>query len=112
MGAIPGTNNSGMFQKRNYDKRNKKGRGKSGHSLAIAIVDKICSKEKNLELLETVLQAYFITNPLKFFNDIIVPLRPKEIIEVVDEIGFASLTPAEVIKNMDESTLGNKPKNV
>ena len=44
MGAIPGTNNSGMFQKGNDVKRNKKGRGRSGRSLAIALVDKICSK--------------------------------------------------------------------
>ncbi len=108
MGAIPGTNNSGMFQKGNDVKRNKKGRGRSGRSLAIALVDKICSKEKNLELLETVLQAYFITNPLKFFNDIIVPLRPKEIIEITPGLGFAELTPAEACEKMDKSTLGDK----
>ncbi len=85
------------------------GRKPGGKSQALALVDKICGKAKNLKLLEKKLQAEFDRDPILFFKTIIIPLSPKPAPEPVepDEVGFATMTAAESARAMDAATISS-----
>lgn len=103
------TTKPGQFKTGKDSRRNMGGRPLCGRSQAIALVDKICAKPKNLKKLEKVLQEHFDKDLLVFFHSIIVPLRPKEAVDALDaEVGYAAMTPAEAAEEMDKATVGEK----
>ena len=54
------------------------GRGASGRTKALRILDAMMAKDENQERLGKALQASFEKNPVKFFRTFVVPLLPKE----------------------------------
>jgi len=97
--------NPGDFKKGPDERRGHTGRGVSGRQKALNLVDAICGNEKNLETLKQAMQARFDRDPMAFFVDIIVLLRPKQV-EVLEDIGYSVMTPAEATAAMDEATIG------
>lgn len=95
----------GQFKPGSDARRCMTGRKKCGRSRAIALIDEICDKAKNLRNLKKKLQVLFDVDPVVFFNTIIVPLRPREIETLDDSVGFAAMTPAEAAAQMDASTV-------
>ena len=98
-----------MFQKGPDPNRNTKGRPIGGRSKAIGLVDKICSKAKNLKAMEKDLQAKFDASPVWFFMNIVMPLAPKQKDTGLVSIGFATMTPADAADAMDQATIGDQP---
>lgn len=50
----------------------------SGRTKALLLLDRILSKEKNLEELRRALLRHFHKNPVRFFRQFVIPLVPKE----------------------------------
>lgn len=100
----------GQFKNGKDSRRCMTGRKKCGRSQAIELVDEICGRTKNLKILKKKLQEVFNADPVLFFHEIIVPLRPKEAVDAAldPEVGFAAMTPAEACAEMDEATVGEK----
>jgi hypothetical protein len=60
---------------------NPRGRPKGaygGRIQALAALDKVLGKQKNLTSLEKALEVEFRRDPVRFFRSIIMPLLPKE----------------------------------
>ena len=100
--------NAGGFKKGHDARRNTNGRPQCGKSKALALVDSICNKAKNLTKLKQAMQAEFDKDPLAFFQNIVVPLTPKQnynlIAPVIGE--WATKTPSEIVRDMTADTLG------
>ncbi len=104
--------------KQGKDPRRKVGRPKGavgGRTKALHVLDAIFADEGNLKKLKDALQAWFDKSPVAFFKLMGVPLIPKKAIEGGDDtsndVGYATMTPAEAAQSMDRSTSGEKPEN-
>ena len=86
------------------------GRPRSGRSIAIQILDKICAESETLELFETSLRERLQKNPLGFYREFVVALAPKEMDIGLVDVGFATFTPDEEAKIMDSLTVGDNKK--
>jgi len=54
------------------------GRGASGRTKALRVLDAILAKEENQERLGEALQREFEKNPVRFFKNFVIPLLPRE----------------------------------
>ncbi len=99
-------NHPGLFQKGPDPRRNTNGRPQCGKNKALALLDALLAKTKNLEAMEIALQAEFDLNPVAFFKTFVLPFAPKQVVEQDDAVGFAVLTAAEATASMDRATSG------
>ncbi|KKN57525.1 hypothetical protein LCGC14_0561420 [marine sediment metagenome] len=101
----------GKFKPGPDTRRNTKGRPACGRSKALALVDVICKKPKNLMTLKEALQVHFDKDPVTFFQTIIVPLTPKESYNAMaaKSSEWATKTPMEIAKDMTARTIGELP---
>lgn len=80
----------------------------SGRAKALALLVKILGKKPNLVKLEQSLQTAFDSNPIKFLKDYGIDLAPKDNSSESNTTGVEQ-SPAEICREMDEATVGDKP---
>jgi len=54
------------------------GKGTSGRTKALKILDQMLGTEQNQTILRQAMQTAFRKNPMQFFRTIVMPLLPKE----------------------------------
>lgn len=81
--------------------------GPRGRMAALAILDEILSLETNKKKIREALQEQLALHPFWFFQNVVVPLLPKERdIFVSTGEGRTHLTPDQVVQTMDTLTAG------
>ena len=98
----------GQFKSGPDARRGTTGRGPSGRQKALNLVDAICGDEKNLQTLKDAMQTEFDRDPMEFFRSIIVPLSNRLTSNMLSDIGYATMTPAQAVAAMDEATIGGQ----
>lgn len=78
-----------------------------GRFKALAVLDKVMAKEKNLIKLEQELQKRFDTEPFLFFTNVVVPLIPRNALDRGEDegMGQTALTPDQLVFLMDQSVV-------
>lgn len=85
------------------------GRPKGGRSVALDLLDKICSESATLLLFETALRERLEAEPLKFYREFVVALAPKQLdIDLPIDSEWATKTPSDITKDMDNLTTGDE----
>jgi hypothetical protein len=82
-----------------------------GRMMALHTLDKMMSRAENQEKLLAALQKKFDRDPVDFFQNVVVPLLPKQRdIEMVsgEMATKTSRTPDQIVRNMDALTMGVK----
>jgi len=81
---------------------------RSGRAKAIAVLDKVMRRPRNLKALERDLQRMFKKSPYLFFLNVSVPLTPKTMLEtgvMGAGMGTTTLTPDNLVTLMDQSVV-------
>jgi len=87
------------------------GRPQGGRSVALNILDKICSESETLKLFETSLRERLQDDPLSFYREFVVSLAPKQLDIDIPCGEWATKPPSEIVDDMDNLTVGDE-KNV